>query len=106
MLRKRLEAGRLERCYSPYRNPYFLVKKKEANKYRLVFAAMLINAVIIRDTNLPPNVDKFIEEFSGIAVTLLINLFSGYNQFLLAEKHRDLIANMTLLGLLRIIRLP
>ena len=33
MLRERLDCGLLEPCYGPYRNPWFIVKKKEAGKY-------------------------------------------------------------------------
>jgi hypothetical protein len=47
MLQKRLDNGLFKYYYGLYRNPYFLVKKKEANSYRLIFAAMLINAVTI-----------------------------------------------------------
>jgi hypothetical protein len=79
MLRKRLDNSLFKYYYGPYRNPYFLVKKKEANSYRLVFAAMLMNAVTIRDANLPPRVDNFAEEFARMAVTLLLDLFSRYN---------------------------
>jgi hypothetical protein len=79
MLRKRLDNGLFKYYYRLYRNPYFLVKKKEANSYRLIFAAMLINAVTIRDANLPSRVDNFAKEFARIAITLLLDLFSRYN---------------------------
>ena len=40
---------------------------------------MNINKVTIRDTNLPLSVDKFLEEFTGIYITSLIDFFLGYN---------------------------
>src|SRR5204863_2671299 len=43
MLQERLKNGILEYCDGPYRNPWFLVKKKEKGKYRLVNAAMEVN---------------------------------------------------------------
>ena len=45
----------------------------------MVNAAMNINKVTIRDTNLPPSVDEFLEEFAGIYITSLIDFFLGYN---------------------------
>jgi hypothetical protein len=53
---------------------------------------MLINAVTIRDANLPPRVDNFAEEFARMAVTSLLDLFSRYDQFLLDKKCRDITA--------------
>ena len=105
MLQERLEAGMLEQCHGPYRNPWFLVKKK-SGKYRLVNAAMNINQVTIRDANMPPAVDEFAEEFAGMTITSLIDFFSGYDQIALDEKSRDLTAFMTPLGLLRQTTLP
>lgn len=82
------------------------MKKKGVDKYRMVNAAMSINKVTIRDANLPPAVDKFSEEFAGMAVASLIDFFSGYNQVTLAEECRDLTAFQTPIGLLRQTTLP
>lgn len=106
MLRERMEAGLLEECHGPYRNPYFLVKKKEANKYRIVNAAMDINRVTIRDANLPPNADEFAEEFAGLLCASIVDFFSGYDQMTLAKASRDLTGFQTPIGLLRMTRLP
>ena len=106
MLQERVDAGLLEECHGPYRNPYFLVKKKETNKYRIVNAAMEINRVTIRDANLPPNPDDFAESFAGLTCASLVDFFSGYDQIGLAEESRDLTGFHTPLGLLRMTRLP
>ena len=99
MLKERIANGLLEPYYRPYRNPWFLVKKK-SGKYRIVDAAMNINKVTIRDANLPPSVDEFLEEFAGMYITSLIDFFSGYDQVELDKRCRDLTAFMILLGLL------
>lgn len=101
MLQDRLSKGVLEYCDGPYRNPWFLVKKKSAGKYRLVNAAMLINKVTIRDANMPPDADEFVEEFSGMAMASLVDLFSGYDQINLDPRDRNMTAIQTPLGLLR-----
>jgi hypothetical protein len=106
MLRDRLDKGVLERCFGPYRNPWFLVSKKTPGQYRLVNACMEMNRYTIRDANLPPSVDEFSEEFAGCQVSSLIDWFSGYDQLVLAEESRDMTAFMTPLGLLRMTTVP
>ena len=49
---------------------------------------------------MPPDTNEFMEEFSGMAVASLIDLFSGYNQITLDEKDRDITAIYTSLRLL------
>ena len=100
LVREKLRAGIFEHGDGPYRNPWFLVKKKNG-KYRMVTAAMILNGVTIKDANLPPSADSFSEEFAGMAVGSLIDFFSGYDQIELAEGSRDMTAIMTALGLLR-----
>jgi len=45
----------------------------------MVNAAMAINAVTIRDANLPPSVNEFSEQFAGMKITSLVDFFSGYD---------------------------
>lgn len=100
MLRERIQNGILEPCQGPYRNPWFLVKKKNG-KYRLINSATNINRVTIKDANLPPAADEFAEEFAGRAIGSYLDFLSGYDQMKLDETSRDLTAIMTDLGLLR-----
>jgi hypothetical protein len=55
---------------------------------------------MLRDANLPPLVDKFLEEFIGYVAALLVDFFSKYNQLGLALKSKDMTAFQTPLGLL------
>jgi len=87
--------------HTPYRNLWFLVKKKDQGKYRLVNTAIEINRVTIRNTNLSPSVNEFSEEFVECVVASLINFLSGYNQVKLDVKSRDFINFHTSIGLLR-----
>jgi hypothetical protein len=79
MLRERLDAGTLEFGQGAYRNPYFLVAKKDAGKYRLINNAQEINRVTIKDAYLLPDTDSFSEHFAGCVVASLLDIFSGYN---------------------------
>jgi hypothetical protein len=105
MILERLDRGTLERCHSPYRNPWFLVKKKD-KKYRIVNAAMWLNKHTIRDATLPPTADEFAERFSGMNVLTLADLHSGYDQIELDVRDRDKTAFMTPIGLVRLTTLP
>jgi hypothetical protein len=106
MLKERLKQGILEQCHGPYRNKWFLVAKKEKGSYRLITAVVEMNRVTVRDANVPPNVDQFSTEFAGLTMASLVDLFSGYDQFLLHARSRDMTAIHTPIGLLRMTRLP
>ena len=41
---------------------------------------MFLNKVLIKDANLPLSVDEFLEDFSGMAIASVVDLFSGYDQ--------------------------
>lgn len=106
MLKDRLDRGALEFSEGPYRNPWFLVKKKKPGEYRLINSATHLNAVTRRDANLPPSVDEFAEEFAGCQIASLVDLYSGYDQMVLHPKSRDLTAFFTPIGLVRNTRIP
>ena len=47
---------------------------------------MYINKIILKNTNIPLNVEEFAEEFAGIIIQNLINLYSEYNQIPLKKR--------------------
>ena len=100
MLNNRVDKGMLEPCHGPYRNLWFLIKKKDG-KYRLVNHAVEFNKMTIRDANLPPAVNSFSEKFTNYAVTSLIDFFSDYDQIKLDIKFRNITAFITPIGLFR-----
>jgi hypothetical protein len=79
ILNDRIKRGMLKRNEDPYRNLWFLAKKKDKISYRLVNVTMEMNRVIIRDANMPPSADEFAEEFSGYAIISLIDFFFEYD---------------------------
>jgi hypothetical protein len=100
MINDRLDRGTLERCDSQYRNPWFLVRKKDG-KHRLINNAQHMNRVTIRDANLAPTADEFSEWFACCLILSLMDMFSGYDQMTLHEESRDMTAFQTLVGLVR-----
>ena len=105
MLQERIDRGVLEDCHGPYRNPWFLVAKKDG-KYRLINAATNLNSITLKDGCLPPNVKGFIDQFAGLACASVIDMFSGYDQVELDRSCRNLMGFQTPLGLLRMTTLP
>ena len=74
ILKKRMDAEILKYCEELYRNPWFLVKKSNKGKYRLINAAIHINRYTIRNTIVPPNIKKFAEKFAEMQVVSLLNI--------------------------------
>jgi hypothetical protein len=68
MLKKRLNANIYEKYYSPYRNFWFLMKKKIPGLFKIINTAIYINRVILKDANIFLNVEEFAEEFAEMAV--------------------------------------
>ena len=79
ILKERLNKGILEYSEKPYKNPWFLVKKKTLRDYRLINSATYLNTITRRDANLLPSVDEFIKEFTGYYIISLVDLYSGYD---------------------------
>jgi hypothetical protein len=101
MLNNRIKRNILKKSENPYRNPWFLAKKKDKISYRLINAVMKINRVIIKNTNMPPSVNKFAKKFFKCAITSLINFFFKYDQIELNFLNRDITAFMTPLRLFK-----
>jgi hypothetical protein len=105
-VKEKLAQGILEFSQGPYRSRYFLVAKKKPGEHRFINDVQPLNNVTIRNSGMPPSVDEFSEDFAGYPITSAINYFSCYYQIPLNRSSRDLIAFMSLLGLVRMTRLP
>jgi hypothetical protein len=101
MIKNRIKDDVLKFCYESYRNSWFLVKKKEKEKYRLINVVLKMNRVIIRNANLFSAIDEFFEKCANCAIISLMNLFSEYDQLSLIEKCRDIIVFMTSFNLMK-----
>jgi len=105
LLKEKLDAKILGRSNAPYSNRWFTVKKKNG-KLRFIQDMQPPNRVTIRNVGTGPLVDEFAEEFAGKAIYSIGDLYSGYDQFQLAESSRDITTMRTPLGLLRMCTLP
>ncbi len=90
MMKNRIKNDVLEFCYEFYRNSWFLVKKKEKRKYRLINVVLKMNRVTIRNTNLFSAMNEFLKEFVDCVIAFLMNLFFEYDQIIVdwkVQKH-------------------
>ena len=99
-MQTRLDRGILKPSYSAYRNPQFLVKKKDST-HQHINSAIYLNKVTIRDALVPPNVDEFAKGIAGQLLCSLVDIFLGNNNVTLHLDSQDITAIITLLGLLR-----
>ena len=105
LLKEKVRARILEPSGAPYSNRWFTIRKKNG-KLRFIQDMQPPNAVTIRNVGTGPAVDEFAEEFAGRAIYSIGDLFSGYDQFQLAEGSRDITTMRTPLGLMRMCTLP
>ena len=105
ILKERMAAGAYEPSQSSYRSRWFCVTKK-SGKLRIVHDLQPLNAVTIRETGLPPNLDDFVEPFAGRTICTAFDLYWGFDARKVHPDSRDLTAFYTPLGALRITSLP
>ena len=105
MLQKRLNQRTLESCHGPYKNSWFLVKKKKKSKYQLINTVFDINKVTTWDANLSPSINKFSKDFVGCVVASFVDFFSSYNQTSLIISSQDFTAFMMFLRRLHMTQL-
>ena len=100
VLKVRYEKGVLKEGHGPYRNPWFLVKKKDGG-LRLINLATRINGIFIRNTFLFKLYNKLVISFVIYKIIILVDLFSGYNQISLYPNSRNITAFITPIRLLK-----
>jgi hypothetical protein len=100
ILKNRINKEILKLYHKLYRNLWFIVKKKD-KKYRLINHAAELNKHIIRDANMPLNINTFLKKFVRCAVASFIDFFSGYDYVELDSKCKDMIIFIIPLGFLR-----
>ncbi|MCO5611390.1 hypothetical protein L7F22_065643 [Adiantum nelumboides] len=99
LLNEKIRMGILEPSCAPYSNRWFTVPKKNRT-LGFIQDMQPVNKVTIR------NVGTGAEAFARRAIYSMRDLYSGYDQFQLANKSRDLKTMRTPLGLVRMCTLP
>jgi Integrase zinc binding domain/RNase H-like domain found in reverse transcriptase/Reverse transcriptase (RNA-dependent DNA polymerase) len=105
LLKEKMKMGILEPSMAPYSNRWFTVPKK-SGALRFIQDMQPANKVTIRNKGSGPIVDEVAEAFAGHAIYSIGDLYSGYDQFQLANESRDLTTMKTPLGLVRMCTLP
>ena len=105
LLKEKMQMGILEPSMAPYSNRWFTVPKK-SGALRFIQDMQPANGVTIRNKGSGPIVDEVAEAFAGHAIYSIGDLYSGYDQFQLANESRDLTTMKTPLGLVRMCTLP
>lgn len=104
MLIEQKNAGKYEYLTASYHSRIITVAKK--NGIRIVHDVQELNKVTIRDAALPPRVDDFAEGHVGHVIYGLADLFSGYDNRVLAVSSRPLTTFSSPVGPLRLTVLP
>lgn len=93
-INKLLEAGIIERSFSPYNSPIWVVPKKGFDasgkpKRRLVIDFQKLNTQTITDRYPIPDINMTIQNLGGAKIFSTIDLESGFHQILIKEKDRE-----------------
>ncbi|CAD6928239.1 unnamed protein product, partial [Tilletia caries] len=102
---EQIEAGDIEPADGPYVTPHFFVAKKNG-AIRKVVDMSALNAVTIRDANVPPNLNDFCEALSGRVCYGSGDGHSFFDQIVLHPDSRPMTAIRTIHGMYQSTRLP
>jgi hypothetical protein len=79
---------------------------KKNGTLRFIQDLQPVNKVTIRNPGIGPTIDEFAEAFAVRSIYSVGDLYSGYDQFQLVVKSKDLTTMRTALGLVRMCTLP
>ena len=89
LLKEKVNMGILKLLSAPYSNQWFTVPKKNGT-LRFIQVLHPINKVTIRNAGIGLTIDEFAEAFSVRSIYSVRDLYSGYDQFPLAMKSKDI----------------
>ncbi|MBW0463691.1 hypothetical protein O181_003406 [Austropuccinia psidii MF-1] len=78
LIRERRWTGLYEQSTSSYTSPIFCVSKSNG-KLRIVHDLQELNKVTIKDADLPPHIEEFVDAFSGRACYVLGDIMGVYD---------------------------
>ena len=105
MIKDQLKAGKYKMSWSSYRSQMFTVEKPKGG-FRIVHDLQPLNAVSVKDSSLPPNINDFADSFVGHSVYIVADLFAGYDGRRLAEESQELTTTDSPLGPVKLTSLP
>jgi len=105
LIKRKVNSGVYETSYSSYCHQWFTVAKKDRSLC-IVHNLTPLNAITVRDSQEPPLVYLYAEQYSARSIYSELDLFVGYDHCMLAEEFRDYTTFDTPLGTMRLTVLP
>ena len=102
IIKDKIASGVYESSNSSYRSRWFCVYKKDGKSLCIVHDLQPLNAVTIKDSTQPPNVELLAESFGGYSCYTTFDLFVGFDQRRLDAESCDLTTFQTPLGTFRL----
>ncbi|KAL2098372.1 hypothetical protein ACEWY4_007579 [Coilia grayii] len=100
-----LDSGVIRTSCSPYSSPIVVVQKRDGS-IRLCVDYRQLNVRTRKDAFPLPRIEESLDALSGASLFSTLDLASGYNQVLVAEKDKPKIAFCTPFGLFEFNRMP
>lgn len=101
-----MQANIIKHTKSNFASPAFLVRKKEANSYRLVVSYKELNNIVQSDQYPLPRITDLFRSLEGSQFFTSLDLNSGFFQIPVREEDQFMLAFTTVYGLMTFTRLP
>lgn len=106
IIKDKVDSGAYEPSNSSYRSRWFTVVKKDGESLRIVHDLQPLNAVVIKDSSVPPATEELAEAFASRGCYAGLDLFVSFDQRTLDSRSRDLTTFQTPRGALRLTCIP
>ena len=97
IIKDKITSGVYELSNSSYCSCWFCIYKKDGKSLHIVHNLQPLNAIAIKDSTQPPNVELLAESFGRYSCYTTFNLFVGFDQHCLDAESCDLTTFQTLL---------
>ncbi|GBE81974.1 hypothetical protein SCP_0403500 [Sparassis crispa] len=106
VIRNKIASGVYEPSNSSYRSHWFCILKKDGKSLHLVHDLQPLNAIVIRDSAAPPQIEDIAEAFGRCSCYASFDLFIAFDQRTLHPDSRDLTTFQSPLGALCLTTIP
>jgi len=106
IIKKKLNSGVYELSNSSYQSHWFCVLKKDGTSLWIVYSLKPLNQITIKHSGVPPIPKHLAEQFSGCSCGVMLDLYVGYDEWLIAESSHDYTTFQMPYGALQLVTLP
>jgi len=106
IIKKKLDSGVYELSNSSYQSHWFCILKKDGTFLWIIHSLEPLNHITIKHSGVPPIPEHLAEQFTGHSCGVVLDLYVGYDEWLIAELLHNYTTFQMPYGALQLVTLP